>query len=241
MTHDESATLRPVGVLIPVYNEAERLPEVLARVRRMFPEAEIVAIDDGSTDASVRVAVEAGATVLPLPFNLGYGAALQTGYRYAVEQGWAAAVQMDGDGQHEVEDAPALLAALEAGDVDVAVGSRFLSDCAYPVSPIRRAAMRLFAWIATVVMRQRITDPTSGYQALNAKALAFCCTDAYPADFPDADVLILLARAGLRVREVPVRMYGAPGKAGMHAGLRAVYYMFKMSLSIIVTTLRSVK
>ena len=101
--------------------------------------------------------------------------------------------------------------------------------------------MVLFAWVATVATGRRITDPTSGYQALNARALAFCCTDAYPADFPDADVLILLARAGLRVQEVPVRMYGAPGKAGMHAGVRAVYYMFKMTLSIIVTMLRSVR
>lgn len=232
--------MRPLGVLVPVYNEAERLPAVLARIREVFPDAEVVVIDDGSADASAQVAADAGATVLRLSFNLGYGAALQTGYRYAARAGWAAAVQVDGDGQHEVADAPALLAALTETDADVILGSRFLGAGAYPVPPVRRVAMRLFAWIATVVTGAPITDPTTGYQALNAKALAFCCTEAYPADFPDADVLILLARAGLRVREVPVRMYAAEGKPGMHAGLRGVYYMFKMTLSIIVTSLRSV-
>ncbi len=232
--------LRPVGVIIPVYNEADRLPAVLARIRDVLPEAEVVVIDDGSSDGSGRVAGEAGATVLRLPFNLGYGAALQTGYRYAARAGWAAAIQLDGDGQHEVADAPGLLAALETGASDVVLGSRFLSGHPYPVTLVRRTAMRLFGWIATRATGRPITDPTTGYQALNAKALSFCCTDAYPADFPDADVLILLTRAGLRVQEAPVRMYAAPDKAGMHGGVRALYYMFKMTLSIFVTSLRSV-
>lgn len=240
MPPESRASLCPLGVLIPLYNEAPRVAAVLARVREVLPEAEVVAIDDGSTDGSAAVAAAAGATVIRLPFNLGYGAALQTGYRYAVRRGWAAAVQLDGDGQHEVADAPRLLAVLERDEADVALGSRFLAGGEYPVSPVRRAAMLWFAWIASVATGRRITDPTTGYQALNAKALAFSCSDAYPADFPDADVLILLARAGLRVQEAPVRMYGAPDKAGMHAGLQAAYYMFKMTLSIVVTSLRSV-
>jgi len=231
---------QPYGVLLPVYNEAARLAPVLERIRVVLPDAEIVVIDDGSRDDSVAVARAAGATVLELPINLGYGAALQTGYRYGVQRGWKAAIQMDGDGQHEPEDAPALLQAVADGSADVVVGSRFLNGETYPIGPVRRAAMRWFAWIATNAIGSPVTDPTSGYQALSRDALRFYCSDFYPTDFPDADVLILVNRAGLRTAERPVRMYAAPGKPGLHAGFAALYYMFKMTLSIVVTLLRSV-
>jgi len=239
MKTSQAAELRRIGVLIPAFNEEARIVRVIAAVRVALPGAEIVVIDDGSTDHTASVASDTEATVVRLPFNLGYGAALQTGYRYAVEAEWDAAVQLDGDGQHEVTDAPALLQALDESDCDVVLGSRFLSDTPYPVSSVRRLAMAFFAWIASVATGRRITDPTSGFQTLHARALGFCCSDLYPSDFPDADVLIMLTRVGLRVREVPVRMYPAAGKPGMHAGIRAVYYMFKMTLSILVTTLRT--
>jgi glycosyltransferase involved in cell wall biosynthesis len=174
-----------------------------------------------------------------LPFNLGYGVALQTGYQYALKQGYDFALQMDADGQHDPAFIPVLMKEVQTGMADVAIGSRFLVGGVYHLSLTRKAGVLFFRKLASLLTRQTVTDPTSGFQALGRKAMEFCASEAYPTDFPDADVLIMLHRRGIRFTEVPVRMHQNTKKKTMHSGLVPVYYLFKMMLSIVVTLLRN--
>lgn len=226
-------------VIIPAFNEAAAIQDVLHRVRATNPSLAVVVVDDGSTDATATISRNAGARVLRLPFNMGYGVALQTGYKYALREGYDCVVQLDGDGQHEPADIPALLQVIERGDADVAIGSRFIGSSSYRPTLVRRLGMRLFSFLAFVLTGVRFSDATSGFQALNRDLLHFFTTERYPADYPDADVLIMLKRAGVRVEEVPVRMYEKGTVRSMHSGLRPIYYTFKMLLSICLTRLRS--
>jgi len=224
-------------IIIPAYNETGRIRDTIRGVRKVA-EALVLVIDDGSTDNTAEEAKAAGALVLRLPFNLGYGAALQTGFRYAMKMGYKYAIQMDADGQHEPLSINSLIAPVLNDEVDVVIGSRFLDRGNYKAPFIRRMGMHFFGVIASVVTGRKITDPTSGFQALNRKVMEFYASDAYPADYPDADVIIMLHRGGFRFKEVPVVMHNA-AKKSMHGGiLRPLYYIFKMTLSIFVTLLR---
>lgn len=225
------------AVLIPAYNEADRIVDTIAGIREHCS-AEIVVISDGSSDNTVEKVREAGAVVIALPFNIGYGAALQTGYQYALRKGYAYAVQMDADGQHDPAFIPVLIRKVLEGMADVAIGSRFLGEGVYPLSLTRKTGVLFFRSLASFLTRQTVTDPTSGFQALNRKAMELYASEAYPVDFPDADVLIMLHRQGLRFAEVPVKMNPNTKKKTMHSGLVPVYYLFKMLLSIVVTLLR---
>jgi glycosyltransferase involved in cell wall biosynthesis len=225
-------------IVIPAYNEAGRVGEVVRDVRLNLPSADVLVVDDGSADATATEAAAAGAITLSLPVNSGYGAALQTGYKYGVRSGYRILGQIDADGQHRAEFLLPMLSALEQGDVDVVVGSRFLDrDGHYQPSLARQVGIGLFARIATRVTGQHVSDPTSGLQLMRIDVARFFCSDVYPADYPDADILILLHRSGYRVREVPVQMAPSPGKS-MHSGHRSFYYVYKMTLSILVTMMR---
>lgn len=211
---------------------------VVEDVRSNLPEADIVVVDDGSADGTALEAIAAGAKALSLPVNSGYGAALQTGYKYGVRNGYTILGQIDADGQHRAEFLGLMLTALTEDDADVIVGSRFLDrDGHYRPSLARQVGIGLFARIASWVTRQHISDPTSGLQLMRIDVARFFCSDVYPADYPDADILILLHRSGYRMREVPVQMRPPPGQS-MHSGHRSIYYVYKMGLSILVTLLR---
>lgn len=230
--------MRPL-VVIPAFNEADGIAKVLLAVRAADPSLPVLVVDDGSIDDTAGEARRAGAEVLRLPLNLGYGSALQAGYKYALRHGYDGVVQIDGDGQHEPADIPRLLARLDRGDVDLVLGSRFLEDAGYRPGVTRATGMRLFRGLAFLATGKRFSDVTSGYQALNRDVLQFFATERYPADYPDADVLIMVTRAGFRVAEVPVRMYPKRNGRTMHAGLRPVYYTFKMLLSMLLMLLRN--
>jgi glycosyltransferase involved in cell wall biosynthesis len=227
-----------LAVIIPAYNEAERIASTIADIRK-FSNADIIVVNDGSTDNTVSEAKAAGAAVLDLPFNLGYGAALQTGLKYALKKGYEFTVQMDADGQHDPSAIQSLIKPVLDSEIDIALGSRFLSGGAYKSPFIRRVGMLFFAFIASIFTGKRVTDPTSGFQALNRKVMEFYASDAYPVDYPDADVIIMLHRRGIKFREIPVTMKRAVGKVSMHSGLKPFYYTFKMLLSILVTLLRN--
>jgi glycosyltransferase involved in cell wall biosynthesis len=229
--------MRPL-VIIPTFNEADAVGKVLDGIWAIDPNLPVVVVDDGSTDATGEVARKAGARVLRLPFNMGYGVALQTGYKYALREGYDCVVQLDGDGQHEPADIPALLEVIECGDADIALGSRFLGRNTYRSQIARRIGMRLFSLLAFTLTGVKFSDVTSGFQALRRDVFRFFTAERYPADYPDADVLIMLNRAGFKVKEVPVRMYPKNGGRSMHAGLRPIYYIFKMLLSVGLTPLR---
>lgn len=225
-------------VLIPAFNEEAKIADVVADIHREVPAADVLVVDDGSSDRTVERAKAAGAMVLSLPLNLGYGAALQTGYKFALRNGYDLVAQIDGDGQHEAQYLHKLLAELRDPDVHVVIGSRFLDkDGHYTPSKARKLGMALFGRIAAIATKQHVSDPTSGFQAMRIDVARFFCTGVYPTDYPDADILILLHRSGFRVREVGVRMQPPPGKS-MHSGHRSLYYVYKMSLSILVTLLR---
>lgn len=225
-------------VVIPAYNEAANLAAVVADVRAALPGWDVLVIDDGSADETAAAARRAGAKVLRLPVNSGYGVALQSGYKYAVRHGYETVAQMDADGQHRAQYMPELLALIEDGSADIVIGSRFLDgDGHYTPSRARQIGMSIFSRMASRIMRQHVTDPTSGYQVMRVDVARFFCSDVYPADYPDADILILLHRSGFRVREVGVQMRMPTGKS-MHSGHRSLYYVYKMFLSILVTLLR---
>jgi glycosyltransferase involved in cell wall biosynthesis len=225
-------------VVIPALNEAGPIASVIQQVRKEIPDAQVLVVNDGSTDQTEQKAQAAGAKVLSHPFNMGYGVALQTGYKYALKFGYKFVLQMDGDGQHDPRYLPVLLKEVQDGNVDVAIGSRFLGEGGYKVPSLRRMGMRLFGFIASRLSGQRITDPTSGYQALSRRAIEFCTRDAFPGDYPDADVLVMLHRAGLRFREVPVGMHPSLNGQSMHSGLKPLYYIYKMLLSIMLNLMR---
>jgi len=226
-----------LAIIIPAYNEAGRIATSIAGIRK-FGNADVVVVDDGSNDDTAGEAKAAGARVIELPFNLGYGAALQTGFKYALDKGYEFAVQMDADGQHDPLSMEALISPVLRDEIDVVIGSRFLDKGNYKAPFVRRMGMYFFGIIASLFTGRRITDPTSGFQALNKKVMEFYASDAYPADYPDADVIIMLHRQGFRFKEVPVIMHNA-AKRSMHGGiLKPLYYIFKMMLSIFVTLLR---
>lgn len=226
-----------VLVIIPAYNEGPTIAGVLAGI----PEKQnlsVAVIDDGSSDDTAERARAAGARVIRHPFNMGYGVALQTGYKYAASRGFDLVVQLDGDGQHDPSFIAPLIEPILSGEADVAIGSRFLIGDGYIPTFSRRVGMVLFGFLASWVIGRRITDPTSGFQALSKAAYRYFTEDHFPFDYPDADVLILLHRARFRLREVPVAMRPDASGRSMHSGLAPVYYVFKMLLSIAMTLLR---
>ncbi len=232
-------------VLIPAYNEGKRIAQVIEGIKRVLPGIEVLVIDDGSRDDTRHGAKSTGANVLSHPFNLGYGAALQTGYKYALWKGYDEIVQIDGDGQHDPSFIPDLLGVIRKGEADIAIGSRFLdsqmgiSDIPlYRASFVRRLGMKFFGMVASWLIHQMVTDPTSGYQAMNRKVIEWVSSDKFPYDYPDADVIIMLHRAGFRIKEIPVRMFQNEEKKSMHSGLKPIYYVFKMVLSIGLTLIR---
>ena len=224
-------------VIIPAYGEAPVIAGVIEEVRRAQPEADVVVVDDCSPDATGREAQRAGAAVLRLPVNLGIGGAVQTGFKYALERDYEAVVQVDGDGQHDPVELEKVLAPLERGEADMVIGSRFLRQTGYKAPFARRVGMILFSTLARLAIGRRISDTTSGFRALNRRTFAFLALN-YPVDFPDAETLVLVNRAGLRLREVSVNM--RPRKSGRSSTttLRSFYYPFKQILSILVVMLR---
>jgi glycosyltransferase involved in cell wall biosynthesis len=219
-------------VLIPAFNEATRLPKVLAELAALREQHRVVVIDDGSRDATARIAAELGATVLRLPFNLGYGAALQTGYKYAKSRRAALIVQMDADGQHDPACIPALIAPIRRGEADLVVGSRFAQKSSYRMGRIRTLGRLLFQRIARVA-GLHVTDPTSGLQAMNGSVLEVYSGDFFPSDYPDVDVLLEAYRRGLRIRECPVEMRQETRRSTLHGGLRrSSYYVYRLTLAL---------
>jgi glycosyltransferase involved in cell wall biosynthesis len=224
--------------IIPALNEAQRVGGVIADLRRAIPDLDVVVINDGSRDATEAVARSAGADVVTHPYRLGYGAALQTGYVYALRNGYERALQIDGDGQHDASLAPALLAVIREGRADIALGSRFLSGRPAAMPLVRRIGSASLRRLGRALAGITCTDPTSGFRAFDRKALALLAADEFPADYPDMDVLIRLRFAGVRIGEIPARVRERAGGTSMHSGLRPLYYAYKVALASIMAALR---
>jgi glycosyltransferase involved in cell wall biosynthesis len=226
-------------VIIPAYNEAGRIGHVIHGIQQHTHDLDILVVDDGSCDHTTYEALEAGALVASHPLNLGYGVAVQTGFKYARRHRYAYVVQIDGDGQHEPHCIPDLLAAVHEPDVDVVMGSRWLGLAEYQGPILRKFGKFFFGFLASMLTRHQVTDPTTGFQAMTSDVVDFFCTDVYPVDYPDANVIIMLNRAEFTIKEVPVIMYRDDSGQSMHSGLlRPIFYGLKMMMSIIMTLLR---
>src|SRR5690606_25142306 len=177
-------------ILIPAYNEELCVDRVVASVKAVYPDAPVVVLDDGSEDGTANVARAAGAEVLQLPHHLGLGGAVQMGYRFAYEPGFQHVVRVDGDGQHVPEDIPKLLDLMAEGDYDMVTGSRFLEPTGYEAPLLRRLGSRVFTWVLRPILGQTITDPTSGFVAVNRRALEVF-SRSFPLEYPEIEALVV--------------------------------------------------
>ena len=223
----------PRIAILPAFNEEGNVGRVIEDIRPHDPGFEIVVVDDGSRDRTSEVAAEHGAIVLRLPFNLGIGGAVQTGYRYALEHGFQLAVQIDGDGQHDPSQLDKLLAPLLANEADVVVGSRFAEGGKYAAGRSRRLGIRLFATLASVLCRQHLTDTTSGFRAVNRKGIVLFSAD-YPHDYPEVEAIVMAVRQRLRLREVAVSMRLRDSGQSSITPLRSAYYVIKVTLAVLI-------
>lgn len=225
-------------VIIPAWNEEEALPAVLKELREVCPDLDVVVVDDGSADATADVAGAGGATVLRLPFNLGIGGALRTGFRYAVEHGYDRGVQFDADGQHDPTEVPALLAALDDG-ADMAIGSRFAGKrSTYDIGRVRRRAMGLLRFTVKQFSGQSFSDTSSGFRAFARPVLEFFA-ETYPSEYMESvEALLLACSAGYRVTEVPVHMRGRDAGSPSTRRLRLAYHYVRLLLVITVSASR---
>jgi glycosyltransferase involved in cell wall biosynthesis len=232
-----ASALRKLAI-VPALNEAGMVGRVVRDIRREVPEFDVLVVDDGSTDDTVAEAEGQGAQVIRHPFNLGIGGAMQSGYKYALAHGYNVAVQVDGDGQHKTEYLPLMLEALNTeGAADMVTGSRFLEDPGYKVPFGRRAGNMIFAVVLSGIVRQRITDPTSGFRMTNRRGIELFARD-YPHDYPEVEAILMLHHHRLRIHEVPVRMNARGFGRSSIDYPRSAFYMAKVLLAIFVGVIR---
>lgn len=224
--------------VVPAWNEAEAIGRVVDEIRAFDPTAEIVVVDDASSDGTAAVARRHGATVLRLPFNVGIGGAVQTGIRYAREEGYDVAVRLDGDGQHDASEIGKLLAPIHAGDADVVIGSRFVDPGGTYRPPFaRRLGIRVFARLVSVLGGQRVTDTTSGFVALNRTGIELFA-DQFPHDYPEVETTLVALRSGLRLVQVQVEMRERQTGTSSITFVRSLYYIVKVTLALLVASMR---
>ena len=242
MTSSPAATATPLAAvkriaIVPAYNEERNIGPLLAELKALDPGLEVVVVSDGSTDRTAEVAAAAGAHVVRLPFNLGIGGAVQTGFRFAWEGGYELAVRLDGDGQHDPGQLRAVVSPVVAGEADIAIGSRFIGAGGYRSSAARRLGIRVLSRVVSGIARQKLTDTTSGFQAANRRTIGLFAADL-PHDYPEVEGLVMAIRHGLRIVEVPVRMRERAHGSSSIGALASVYYMIKVLLALFVDLFR---
>ncbi len=229
-----------VLVIVPAYNEEKSLPSVIRELRESVPSADVLVVNDGSKDATARVARDSGVSVLDLPFNLGIGGAVQSGYLYALRNNYDIAVQFDGDGQHVGKEVIKLLHPLEEGAADMVIGSRFLVPGEYKAPAFRMVGIWIFSFVLSRVMGTSVTDSTSGFRAVNRSVIEFFARN-YPDDYPEVVSLVLLHRVNKRIMEVPVVMRERTGGKSSITPLRSIYYMTKVLIAVFIDLMKKVR
>ena len=226
-------------VVIPAHNERKKIHSLVKKIREM--EYPVLVVDDCSSDDTYELAESAGAVVLRHPINMGYGVALQTGYKYALSHGYDYVAQLDGDGQHEPRYIPDVLKPVIDREADFCIGSRFLGLGDYRPSCLRKIGIMFFRTIIKILTGKYVSDPTSGFQAMNRKVFAYLSMDSFPDDYPDADVIYMLLSAGACMKEVPVEM-GYNNERSMHEKLTSnIYYVIKINLLLLTYSLKRIR
>jgi glycosyltransferase involved in cell wall biosynthesis len=223
-------------IIIPAYNEEGSIARVIANIRRDVPNADILVVNDGSRDRTAREARQNGAMVMNLPYNMGIGSAVQSGFLFAKKKGYHFAVQVDGDGQHPASAIPRLLAALDNG-VDMAIGSRFVQPTKYRPTFSRSLGIKIFSLLVSLIVGKKVHDTTSGFRAASREAILLL-TETYPHDYPEVEALITLHRNGMRFVEIPVEMNSRQEGKSSIAAKNAVYYMLKVTLAVFVAIIK---
>lgn len=220
--------MKKLLIIIPAFNEEETILRTVTAVRGAT-DADYLVINDGSTDGTGTILRRNGIPHLELPVNLGIGGAMQTGYKYAVRHGYDYALQLDADGQHNPGDIARLLQAMEAGDSDMVIGSRFVETTGYKGSRSRRAGIYYFYWLIRLLTGMRIKDPTSGFRLVNRRVMERFARD-YPGDYPEVEVIVEMARLGYKLKEIRVEMKARQGGRSSITPVKSAYYMAKVTV-----------
>ena len=235
-----SVRLERLLVLIPAYNEQAAIGQVVSGVRDAVPRADVLVIDDGSIDNTAHEAEAAGAFVVRHPFNLGIGGAVQTGLKFAQRGDYDAVIRLDGDGQHNPSDIPTLYSILETDHVDVVFGSRFLDTTESMQIPLLRwLGICAFAALVSLLTGRRVTDTTSGFSAMNRRAVDALAT-YMPQDYPEVESRIVLHKAGLKTLELPARMRARLTGVSSINSWRSIYYALKVSVAVLIGSLKDI-
>jgi len=227
-----------VLAIVPAFNEEEGL----LRVAEQFKEidgVDIVVVNDCSKDATSTIGRKLGFNVIDLPCNLGIGGAVQTGYKYAFDQNYDIAIQVDGDGQHNPSYLKDLIKPIKEGRADLVIGSRYLKKEGFQSTLLRRVGINYFSFLIQLLQKKRITDPTSGFRACNRRVIELF-SSRYPNDYPEPESIVYLLRNNYKIEEVPVIMNERFGGESSISSIKSIYYMIKVSLAIIIDNMRKI-
>ena len=229
---------RRLVAIVPAWNESGAIGRVVGEIREFDSAIDVVVVDDASSDDTAKVAESHGATVLSLPFNVGIGGAVQTGFRFARDEGYEVAARLDGDGQHDASELEKLLGPIRAGTADLVIGSRFVDPGGSYRPPFaRRTGIRLFARLVSVLGGQKVTDTTSGFVALSRSGIELFAVE-YPHDYPEVEATLVALRSGLRLTQVQVEMRERQAGTSSITFVRSLYYIVKVMLALLVASLR---
>ena len=224
-------------IIIPAYNESESIEKTIRNIQKDAPDFDYIIINDCSTDNTLQICQDNKFPVLDLPLNLGIGGAVQTGYLYDYENGYDAAVQVDGDGQHDPAFLNEMADYLATNHLDMVIGSRFIEKEGFQSSRARRMGIQYFSNLIYGMTKKRITDPTSGLRMAGKKVIKLFAKN-YPKDYPEPESVVAILRRGMKVKEIPVIMRERQGGVSSISMGKSVYYMIKVSLAILIERIR---
>lgn len=223
-------------IIIPAYNEAENIEKVIDNLISNYPQYDYVIINDGSADDTKMICSKHRYQALHLPVNMGIGGAVQTGYLYALESGYDMAVQIDGDGQHDVAFLEGMIKYMEEENADCVIGSRFVKKEGFQSSGLRRTGIQLLSLLGLVLTGVRVRDITSGYRLVNRRFIRIFAQD-YPSDYPEPEAMVIAAVHGGKIREYPVVMRERENGTSSITLKKSVYYMVKVTLAMLIRRL----
>ncbi|MGQ7884802.1 glycosyltransferase family 2 protein [Paenibacillus sp. WC2504] len=225
-------------IIIPAYNEEKNIGDLLHKILETeLDNFDILVVNDKSLDSTSEICSHFNVKVIDLPCNLGIGGAVQTGYKYARKYGYQIAIQVDGDGQHDPNYLKTIIELLQSKKADMIIGSRYIEKQGFQSSVLRRVGIRYFSKLIKLLIKEKITDPTSGYRGCNSNVIEIL-SQYYPSDYPEPESIVYLKRNGFKIMEIPVKMNERLGGVSSIRSFRTLYYMIKVSLAIIIDVLR---